>query len=56
MIEFDCADCGRHIFDLRREAPPADRRCSVCRWIVDYIPTEAQAQVRERMDVPLHLG
>jgi hypothetical protein len=31
VIEFDCADCGRHIV-LGVVAAPADGLCAHCRW------------------------
>jgi hypothetical protein len=48
--EYDCTDCGYHIFVFGMAAPPADQRCSVCRWLLHEIddPIEREA-IRKRL-------
>lgn len=47
--EFDCVDCGRHIVSW----VGCGDRCSVCAWVIENIPPEEHAVVRERLGVPL---
>jgi rubredoxin len=46
-IEFDCPDCGHHVYLIG--AARAPDRCSVCQWIVDYLPPEERDAVRQRL-------
>jgi hypothetical protein len=49
--EYDCVDCGRHVVSWMIR--PEDGRCSNCAWIVENIPAEEQAVVREHLGVEL---
>jgi hypothetical protein len=53
-IEYDCSDCGRHViaFGFYGVAEPG-KRCASCDWISAEIPLEEQAEMRERLGVPL---
>ena len=53
-VEFDCVDCGRHVWSVGYDAQIA--RCNSCDWIRQHIPPEEQAEVRERLGVPLSLS
>jgi predicted RNA-binding Zn-ribbon protein involved in translation (DUF1610 family) len=36
MIEFDCPDCGAHVFALGLTEPvPPGQRCATCQWLAD---------------------
>jgi hypothetical protein len=53
-IEYDCADCGRHIVAFGFfGAAEAGQRCNSCQWVRENIPPEHQAIIRERLGVPL---
>jgi hypothetical protein len=52
-VEFDCVDCGRHIVSW---VGCGDRcRCYVCAWVIENIPPEEHAVVRERLGVPIKI-
>lgn len=53
MIEFDCADCGRHVIAPGYCQPPLPARCSICSWIQEHLPPEQQGPTREQLGVPL---
>jgi hypothetical protein len=50
-MEFDCADCGRHVLCFGYTIAPLI--CSSCEWVRAWIPPEQQAETRQRMGVPL---
>jgi hypothetical protein len=52
QLEYDCADCGRHVIALFG-LPEAPRRCGSCQWIRDNVAPGGQEAVRERLGVPL---
>ena len=52
-IEYDCADCGRHVIAFGfYGVAESGKRCS-CDWIRENIPPEEAANVRELLGVPL---
>ena len=50
-VEFDCVDCHQHIYSLAIYGGdiPKDRRCLMCHWIAEHIPTEQQDAVRQEI-------
>jgi hypothetical protein len=46
--EYDCADCGDHIF-VFGIAPPADRRCMVCRMLHEIDDPIEREALRKRL-------
>jgi hypothetical protein len=46
MIEFDCGDCGVHVYEFGREAPPAPPRCAVCQWLADIADPVEREKLR----------
>jgi hypothetical protein len=46
--EFDCKDCGSHVFAFGIEAPPANLLCSVCDWIEEFISDPAERAAMRR--------
>jgi ribosomal protein S27AE len=59
QLEYDCADCGRHVIaflglpEAFLGLPEAAWRCGSCQWIRDNVAPGGQAAVRERLGVPL---
>jgi hypothetical protein len=51
-IEFYCCDCGRGVVAFGYHIPM--ERCNVCAWIMQSVPLEQRAIVRERLGVTLH--
>jgi hypothetical protein len=53
-IEYDCTDCGRHViaYGFFGVVEPG-KRCTSCDWIRELIPPIEQAEMRERLGVPL---
>jgi hypothetical protein len=43
MIEYDCGDCGAHVYEFGRDAPPAPPRCAVCLWLAE-LPDRVEAE------------
>jgi hypothetical protein len=43
MIEYDCGDCGVHVYEFGREEPPAAPRCAVCLWLAE-LPDQVEAE------------
>lgn len=43
-IEFDCADCGCHVYTFGREGAPLPLRCGVCAWVAEYVTDPAEAE------------
>jgi hypothetical protein len=48
MTEFDCRDCGVHVYGFGRDTPPTPLRCATCQWIAE-IPSEHRYEVRQRL-------
>lgn len=48
--EFRCADCGSRVFCF---VVPDTHRCLSCDWIRQHVAPADQADVRERLGVPL---
>lgn len=46
--EFDCPDCGWHVYSLPPRVPPPTR-CGLCLWLEEFVsdPAEREA-IRER--------
>ena len=46
--EFDCPDCGNHIYSTPRRVPPPTG-CATCQWLNEYVsdPEEREA-IRQR--------
>ena len=52
LDEFDCADCGHHVYRLACAAPANDDgppRCAECAWIAHHVPPGQQAAMRARL-------
>lgn len=47
--EFDCPDCGAHVFAVGFVPTKLPTRCAVCQWIMDYIPEHERDEVRARL-------
>ena len=50
LDEFDCADCGHHVWRLACAAPANDDGppcCSECIWIAQHVPPDQQAAIRK---------
>ena len=49
VIEFDCRDCGLHVFDFGRTKAPDPPLCGLCAWLDEFVPDPAeQAAIRAR--------
>jgi hypothetical protein len=42
-FEFDCQDCGCHVFAFGRVPTPPPVRCGVCVWIAEHVTDPAEA-------------
>lgn len=52
-MEFDCADCGCHVYAFGRVGDPPPVRCGVCAWITEYVPDPEKARrIRARLTEP----
>jgi hypothetical protein len=48
VAEFDCVDCGFHIFAFGM--PPGPRwRCATCQFILDFVRPELRDEMRQRL-------
>lgn len=48
--EFDCLDCGCHVYAFGRAPNLPPVRCGVCAWIAEYVTDPAEAtRIRSRM-------
>ena len=56
MIEYDCVDCTEHIVAIGIDAVPDDRRCVMCRALVEAISDPVQRDAVRRQlregDIP----
>jgi hypothetical protein len=43
VSEYDCVDCGVHVYEFGREEPPAPPRCAVCQWLAE-LPDQVEAE------------
>ena len=41
-VELGCVDCHQHIVALSLIEVPADRRCGMCQWLVEFVPDEGE--------------
>lgn len=55
MIEFLCLDCAGRVFSHYAFSGP-ERLCATCFWVRENIPPKEQAEVRDRLGVPLKTG
>jgi hypothetical protein len=47
MIEFDCADCGAHVYAVGLvEPPPPGQRCVPCQWLANIPDPVEREQLR----------
>lgn len=48
-MEFDCVDCGVHVYSFGR--PPADfaHRCAICQWVSELPDAETRASTRAHL-------
>lgn len=42
-VEFDCPDCGIHVFAFNLARPPEPPRCATCAFIAEFVPDPAEA-------------
>jgi hypothetical protein len=50
MIEFDCAECGVHVFAMGLVEPaPPGQRCAHCQWLADIPDPVEREQLRARL-------
>jgi hypothetical protein len=46
--EFDCRDCGAHVFAFGEVPDPLPTRCGVCSWIREFVQPFDRGEVRSR--------
>lgn len=54
-VEFDCVDCGQHIYAVGIDVVPDDRVCAICRWLDENVDDKTEREaMRERLRPKLH--